>query len=50
MLMEKQDRQNTVLRQLIEQQQQSIMALTLPQPTMQIFNGDPTSYCDPILA
>ncbi|CAB3997411.1 PREDICTED: uncharacterized protein LOC107342904 [Paramuricea clavata] len=46
MLKEAQDRQNTVLRQLIEQQQQGVMALTLPQPTMQIFNGDPTSYCD----
>jgi hypothetical protein len=46
MLMETQDRQNTVLRQLIEQQQQGVMALTLPQPTIQIFNGDPTSYCD----
>ena len=46
MLMETQDHQNTVLRQLIEQQQHSVMALTLPQPTMQIFYGDPTSCCD----
>ena len=50
MLMETQDRQNTVLRQLIEQQQEGVMALTLPQPTMQIFDGDPTSYCDFIRA
>ena len=46
MLMETQDRQNTVLQQLIEQQQQGVMALTLLQPTMPIFNGDPTTYCD----
>ena len=43
MLMEIQDRQNTVLQQLIEQQQQDVMALTLPQPTMPTFNGDPTT-------
>lgn len=31
---------------MVEQQQQSAMALTLPQPTMQTFNGNPTNYCD----
>ena len=46
LLTETQDRQNIVLQQLIEQQQQGVMALTLPQPTMSIFNGDPTTYCD----
>ncbi len=46
MLMETQDRHNNVLQQLVNQQQQSVIALTSPQPTMQIFNGDPTSYCD----
>ena len=45
-LMATQDRQNSVLQQLVEQQQQSVMALTLPQPSMQIFNGDPLNYCD----
>lgn len=46
MLMEPQDRQNHVLQQLVEQQQQSVMALTLLQPTMQTFNGNRTNYCD----
>ena len=45
-LMETQDRQNIALQQLVKQQQQSVMALTLPQPTMKIFKGDPTDYCD----
>ena len=50
MLMATQDRQNNVLQQLIEQQQQGVMALKLPQPTIQVFNGDPTSYCDFVCA
>ena len=45
-LMETQDRQNIALQQLVKQQQQSVMALTLPQPTMKILKGDPTDYCD----
>ena len=28
------------------QQQQGVMALTLPQPTMQVFSGDPIDYSD----
>ncbi|XP_028407167.1 uncharacterized protein LOC114529553 [Dendronephthya gigantea] len=45
-LMETQDRQNVVLQQMIQQQMQGVTALTLPQPTMKIFNGDPIEYCD----
>ena len=45
-LMETQDRQNIALQQLVQQQQQSVMALTLPQPTMRTFKGDPLEYCD----
>ncbi|XP_028418712.1 uncharacterized protein LOC114544217 [Dendronephthya gigantea] len=44
--METQDRQNVVLQQMIQQQMQGVTALTLPQPTMKIFNGDPIEYCD----
>ena len=36
-LMETQDRRNIALQQLVKKQQQSVMALTLPQPTMKIF-------------
>ena len=45
-LRETQDRQNHVLQQLVKQQQQGVMALTLPKPSMQIFNGDSASYCE----
>ena len=45
-LMETQDRQNTTLQQLVQQQQQSVMALQLPQPTIKVFKGDPLEYCD----
>ena len=40
-LMENQDRQNRA----IQQQQQGVMSLTLPQPDMQVFSGDPIDYC-----
>ena len=33
-------------RQILQQQQQAIMALTLPQPDVPIFKGDPIEYCD----
>ncbi|XP_068675732.1 uncharacterized protein [Montipora foliosa] len=49
-LMEIQDRQNYALQQLIQQQQQGVMALTLPQPSLQAFSGDPIDYLDFIRA
>ncbi|XP_028417118.1 uncharacterized protein LOC114541384 [Dendronephthya gigantea] len=45
-LMETQDRQNVALQQIVQQQQQSVMALTLPQPTIKPFKGDHIEYCD----
>ena len=45
-LMETQDRQNTALQQLIQQQQAGVLALTLPQLSIQVFSGDPLDYCD----
>jgi len=45
-LMETQDRHNQALMQLVRHQQQSTAALTLPQPSMQVFSGDPIDYCD----
>ena len=49
-LMQIQDRQNYALEQLIQQQQQGVMALTLPQPSLQVFSGDPIDYLDFIRA
>ena len=43
-LMEKQNRANYALEQLFLQQQESIMAFTLPQPNMPVFVGDPSEY------
>lgn len=34
------------VQRLMFQQQEAIMALTLPQPSVPIFDGDPTQYCD----
>ena len=45
-LMETHDRQNVALQQIVQQQQQSVMALTLPKPTIKAFRGDPIEYCD----
>ena len=45
-LMETHDRQNMALQQIVQQQQQSVMALTLPQPTIKPFKGEPIEYCD----
>ncbi|KAK3728341.1 hypothetical protein QZH41_002184 [Actinostola sp. cb2023] len=45
-LMENQDRQSHALQQLVQQQQQSVTALTLPQPSLQVFNGDPVECSD----
>lgn len=38
------------IQALIKQQQETISALTLPQPELQVFNGDPTDYHDFIRA
>ena len=38
--------QQLILQQLIHQQQQGVMALTLRQPNLPIFSGDPVDYCD----
>ena len=45
-ILDTQDRQSYTFQQLLQQQQQSVMALTLPQPDLPIFDGDPTEYCD----
>jgi hypothetical protein len=45
-IVEMQDRQSNALQHLIHQQQQGVMALTLPQPSMPIFSGNPIDYCD----
>ena len=49
-LLEFQDRQNHALQQLIQQQQEGVMALTLPQPNLQVFSGNPIDYLDFIRA
>ena len=45
-IVEMQDQQSHALQQLIHQQQQGVMALTLPQPSMPVFSGNPVDYCD----
>ena len=45
-LIENHERQNQAIQQLIQQQQQGVLALTLPQPSLQVFSGDPIDYCD----
>ena len=45
-----QERQNSAFQRLIEQQQQNMLALTLPQPDLPVFDGDPTRYHDFIRA
>ena len=49
-VVEMQDQQSTALSLLIQQQQQGVMALTLLQPSLQVFSGDPVDYCDFIRA
>ena len=49
-IVEMQDQQSNALQLLIQQQQQGVMALTLPQPSMQVFSGNPIDYCDFIRA
>ena len=48
--MEAQDRQSQALQRLLEQQQQGVSALTLPQLSLQVFSGDPIDYCDFVCA
>ena len=45
-IVEMQDNQSYALQQLIHQQQQGVVALTLPQPSMPVFSGNPVDYCD----
>ena len=45
-LIENHERQNQAIQQLIQQQQQGVLALTLPQPSLQAFRGDPIDFCD----
>ena len=51
-LMEAQDRQSQALQRLLEQQQQGVSELTLPQPSLQVFSGDPidltVTLCAPL--
>ena len=49
-VLESQELQNFTFQKLLEQQQQHILALTLPQPDLPVFDGDPTRYCDFIRA
>ena len=44
-MLEFQSSQNLGLQQLLLQQQQQSLALTLPQPEVPIFKGDPAEYC-----
>lgn len=41
---------NGDIQLLLRQQQEAIMALTLPQPDVPVFTGDPVEYCDFIRA
>ena len=43
-LLEEQCRQNQRMQELIKQQQESTLALTLPEPEVPTFNGDPVEY------
>ena len=45
-MLDTQDRQSHTFQQLLQHPQQSIVALTLPQPDLPIYDGDPSEYCD----
>ena len=45
-LIENHERQNQAIQQLIQQQQQGVLALTLLQLSLQVFGVDPINYCD----
>ena len=45
-MLDSQDRQSHALHQLLKQQQENVMALTLPQPDLPVFDGDAIQYCD----
>jgi hypothetical protein len=49
-MIESQQRQNQNIQQLLQQQQQQTLALTLPQPEVPHFSGDPIDYCNFIRA
>ena len=41
-----QQQQNKRIQELLKQQQQQTLALTLPQPEVPVFSGDPTEDSD----
>ena len=43
-LLATQSQQNSVIQQLLQRQQESTLALTLPQPEVPTFSGDPVEY------
>jgi len=45
-VLESQELQSFTFQKLLEQQQQQIIALTLPQPDLPVFDCNPTRYCD----
>ena len=45
-LIENHERQNQAIQQLIQQQQQGVLALTLPRPSLQVFSSGPIDFCD----
>ena len=49
-LIENHERQNQAVQQLIQQQQQAVLALTLPQQSLQVLSGNPINYCDTVRA
>ena len=49
-LLEEQCRQNQWMQELIKQQQESTLALTLPEPEVPTFNRDPIEYWTFVLA
>ena len=44
-LYDMQRQQSSQLQHLLAQQHQQILSLTLPQPTVPVFSGDPSEYC-----
>jgi len=41
-----QQQQNQQLQELLKQQQQQTLAMTLPEPEISVFSGDPVDYSD----
>ncbi|XP_033127591.1 uncharacterized protein LOC117125239 [Anneissia japonica] len=49
-MMEAQDRQSNALLKTVQQQQSSVTALTLPNPSMKVYSGNPVDYCEFVTA